>query len=182
MLETGQEVSNPLVPLLFVGSPIFYDHMTWLSKCVHLILLFKLSWQQSTAFVQWWMCLGYQSSGSMHTLVTWEPSGKIEAQSSGIVFPDSKVHGANMGLIWADRTQVGPMLAPWTLLSGLLCMVWPKNAHCLHFTDFVVFSNCFIFPISFRVSSLVLGQSHNCPVRQPWWIRVSISHKSCWTH
>ena len=59
--------------------------------------------------------------------------------------PDSKVHGANMGPIWgrqdpggphagpmnfakvhgatwgpsgADRTQVGPMLAPWTLLSG----------------------------------------------------------------
>ena len=36
--------------------------------------------------------------------------------SSGI--PDSKVHGANMGPIWADRTQVGPMLASWTLLSG----------------------------------------------------------------
>ena len=32
--------------------------------------------------------------------------------------PDSKVHGANMGSIWADRTQVGPMLAPWALLSG----------------------------------------------------------------
>ena len=31
---------------------------------------------------------------------------------------DSKVHGANMGPIWADRTQVGPMLAPWTLVSG----------------------------------------------------------------
>ena len=30
--------------------------------------------------------------------------------------PDSKVHGANM----AGRTQVGPMLAPWTLLSGAL--------------------------------------------------------------
>ena len=30
-----------------------------------------------------------------------------------------------MGLIWgpfgADRTQVGPMLAPWTLLSGVPC-------------------------------------------------------------
>ena len=26
-------------------------------------------------------------------------------------YPDSKVHGA-------DMTQVGPMLAPWTLLSG----------------------------------------------------------------
>ena len=33
-------------------------------------------------------------------------------------YPDSKVHGANMGPSGADRTQVGPMLAPWTLLSG----------------------------------------------------------------
>ena len=32
--------------------------------------------------------------------------------------PDSKVHGTNMGPSGADRTQVGPMLAPWTLLSG----------------------------------------------------------------
>ena len=28
---------------------------------------------------------------------------------------DSNLHGANMGPIWG---QVGPMLAPWTLLSG----------------------------------------------------------------
>ena len=52
------------------------------------------------------------------------------------LLPDSKVHGANMGPIWgcrahlsrfmgskwgpsgADRTQVGPMLAPWIFLSG----------------------------------------------------------------
>ena len=27
--------------------------------------------------------------------------------------PDSKVHGANMGSSGSDRTQVGPMLAPW---------------------------------------------------------------------
>ena len=32
--------------------------------------------------------------------------------------PDSKVHGANMGPIWGRQSQVGPMLAPWTLLSG----------------------------------------------------------------
>ena len=63
--------------------------------------------------------------------------------------PYSKVHGANIGPIWgrqdpgvpyvgpmnlamfmgptwgpsgADRTQVGPMLALWTLLSGIYCM------------------------------------------------------------
>ena len=32
-----------------------------------------------------------------------------------LTFPDSQVHGANMGPV---RTQVGPMLASWTLLSG----------------------------------------------------------------
>ena len=34
------------------------------------------------------------------------------------LYPDSKVHGDNMGPSRADRTQVGPMLAPWTLVSG----------------------------------------------------------------
>ena len=33
--------------------------------------------------------------------------------------PDSKVHGANMGPTWADRTHVDPMWATWTLLSGV---------------------------------------------------------------
>ena len=30
--------------------------------------------------------------------------------------PDSKVHGANMGLTWVLSAHMGPMLAPWTLL------------------------------------------------------------------
>ena len=33
--------------------------------------------------------------------------------------PDSKVHGANMGPTWALPAPDGPMLAPWTLLSGI---------------------------------------------------------------
>ena len=32
--------------------------------------------------------------------------------------PDSKVHGAHMGPIWGWQDPGGPMLAPWTLLSG----------------------------------------------------------------
>ena len=32
--------------------------------------------------------------------------------------PNSKVHGPTWGPSGADRTQVSPMLAPWTLLSG----------------------------------------------------------------
>ena len=30
----------------------------------------------------------------------------------------SKVHGANMGPTWDLSAQMGPMLAPWALLSG----------------------------------------------------------------
>ena len=37
---------------------------------------------------------------------------------SGLGDPNSTVHGANMGPTWGDRTQVGPMLATWALLSG----------------------------------------------------------------
>ena len=32
--------------------------------------------------------------------------------------PDSKVHGANMGPTWVLSAQMGPLLAPWILLSG----------------------------------------------------------------
>ena len=34
-------------------------------------------------------------------------------------FPDSRVHGANMGPTGSCRPQMGTVLAPWTLLSGL---------------------------------------------------------------
>ena len=37
-----------------------------------------------------------------------------------ITFPDSKVHGANMGPIWGRQGPGGPMLTPWNLLSGLI--------------------------------------------------------------
>ena len=45
---------------------------------------------------------------------------KASFQYKALHFPDSKVYGANMGPPGADRTQVGPMLAPWTLLSELI--------------------------------------------------------------
>ena len=35
-------------------------------------------------------------------------------------FPDGKVHGTNTGPIWGWQDPGGPMLVPWTLLSGLL--------------------------------------------------------------
>ena len=47
--------------------------------------------------------------------------------------PDSKVHGANMGPPGSCRPQMGPILAPWTLLSGKCSTspvaVWSMSCH-----------------------------------------------------
>ena len=50
---------------------------------------------------------------------TYNPKEASNALMDVNTFPDSKVHGAYMGPPGADRTQVGLMLAPWTLLSAL---------------------------------------------------------------
>ena len=42
--------------------------------------------------------------------------------------PDSKVHEDNMGPIWANRTQVGPMLAPRTFFIWELIALVTRNA------------------------------------------------------
>ena len=47
-----------------------------------------------------------------------ETFGRGLARKAMWSHPDSKVHGANMGPTWVLRSQIGPMLAPWTLLSG----------------------------------------------------------------
>ena len=54
----------------------------------------------------------------------WRPHGLVHRN-----LPDSKVHGANMAPPGSCRPHMGPMLAPWTLLSGLLyhffsCQMW----------------------------------------------------------
>ena len=38
--------------------------------------------------------------------------------------PDSNGHGANMGPTWVLSAPGGPHAAPWTLLSGILCLVF----------------------------------------------------------
>ena len=36
------------------------------------------------------------------------------------IYPDSKIHGANMGPTWVLSAPDGPPLAPWALLSGYI--------------------------------------------------------------
>ena len=54
--------------------------------------------------------------------------------------PDTKVHGANMGPTWVLSAPDGPMLAPWTLLSGsalVSCDMrwWVQSLHSICFLD-----------------------------------------------
>ena len=71
--------------------------------------------------------------------------------------PNSKVHGANMGPSGADRTQVGPMLTPWTLLSGVTC------------SDII----CYIFKIyAKKVFTPTYAQSHR-------WRRLTAFNNLC---
>ena len=56
-----------------------------------------------------------------------EPGG-VKANTKQFVYfkfdwklvPDSKLHGANMVPPGSCRPQMGPILAPWTTLSGVL--------------------------------------------------------------
>ena len=52
--------------------------------------------------------------------------------------PDSKVHGTNMGPIWGRQGPVGPMLAPWTFLSGTFVDI--------HYSDIMWWSCCLRSP------------------------------------
>ena len=44
-----------------------------------------------------------------------------------VKFPESKVHGTNMGPIWGWEDPGGPHVSPWTLLSGLSWRKWVKQ-------------------------------------------------------
>ena len=40
----------------------------------------------------------------------------------------ARIVGLTWGPPWADMTQVGPMLAPWTLLSGIVTIIYLHTA------------------------------------------------------
>ena len=76
--------------------------------------------------IEVWMCVSHHYISYFCTEVYGNQSpspdnrvnAKYEQTASGHdVCPDSNVHGANMGPIWDRQAQVGPMLAPWTMLS-----------------------------------------------------------------
>ena len=58
--------------------------------------------------------LGKVAPGDAH-MYRWTASSVSPVNS----IPDSKVHGAEMGPIWDRQDPDGPMLAPWTFLSGI---------------------------------------------------------------
>ena len=51
----------------------------------------------------------------------------LQTFCEGKLLPDSKVHGANTGPTWVLLAPDGPMLAPYTLLSGLVTGAFPMK-------------------------------------------------------
>ena len=91
---------------------------TWRTSCAHkwgqcMVFVFDFRIIDYTYLWQW-----YQLFDANYVLmVVYIQHG--QKSSPFLTFhPDSKVHGANMGPSGVDRTQVGPMLALCTLLSG----------------------------------------------------------------
>ena len=59
----------------------------------------------------------------LHKLYWYNSWRKLYSTPHRQIDPD----GANMGPIWADRTQVDPTLAPWTLLFGEYIAIFDKH-------------------------------------------------------
>ena len=58
--------------------------------------------------------------GASWGIACWIVLGKHNTNQPHYNTPDNKVHGANMGPTWGRQ---GPMLAPWTLLSGTITLL-----------------------------------------------------------
>ena len=79
------------------------------------------------------------------------------AEACGLPALIARFMGSTWGPSGADRTQVGPMLAPWTLLSGWCYMrwylqignksAWPKGSYI----PWIIIANTRIVPVSMNV-------------------------------
>ena len=72
-------------------------------------------WFHCVLFCFYWICVNYLPTSTRAASL---------AQQSQI----ARFMGPTWGPSGANRTQVGPMLAPWTLLSGITCTStsWPN--------------------------------------------------------
>ena len=93
-----------------------------------------------------------------------------------------------MGPTWgpsgADRTQVGPMLAPWTLLSGLVCwcISGVLNWHCgkvlQTLYEWHVFNRICLLLMMFHI----LLQMLHCVTVLSMWVNIIVPMYRLWLH
>ena len=58
------------------------------------------------------------TSMSIYKMEVTEVGEKLK--SGGVIYPDSKVHGANMGLIWGRQDPGGPHVGPVNIASWVV--------------------------------------------------------------
>ena len=119
MTKTGSHMCNRLT--IIAINHLNLDWNVISSSCCLFISCFTLQ-------VRWLIVTGChvrtvftRINSSMQWPTFW-PQCILLAYKSPLECPT--VHGANMGPIWGHRTKVGPMLAPWTLLSGVVKNYW----------------------------------------------------------
>ena len=113
--KNNQELPTDILKCI----PLNWNYCVWLKYHYSLFMNVPLAVSRH-CFRHWlgiiwamWVYVKYeQTTVKSDLLLCWMPPLSDYTDS------DSKVHGANMGPSGADRTQVGPMLAPLTLLSG----------------------------------------------------------------
>ena len=86
---------------------------------------------------------------------------------------DSKVHEANMRPIWGqqDPGQVGPMLAPWTLLSGLLWQTKKLDLYDILSKSSAVMAWKWYHDIYRFIWNAVFGQYLSCIIISKNWFK-----------
>ena len=119
----------------FIHRYLFWNSVTWnfvqnTPSLIHwkngihvmdqeVVRLINLNWiHHKTNFVKYTYVTMCVTKMQLHVSII---TSSMRIKTPGFIhIQDSKIHGANMGPTWVLSPQMGPMLAPWTLLLGIL--------------------------------------------------------------
>ena len=119
------------VTLIDLVCDIYYDYSEYLASILH-YLLSKL--EDSS----WMVRANYSFFGGQGGIVS--SCRQTETYTVENCTLIAWIMGPTWGPSGADRTQVGPILAPWTLLSGVIIRKWSYwrstlNERCINLTS-----------------------------------------------
>ena len=129
MLQIGRNVfcnereKNRPVYIYYIYIYVYVCICVCVCICI-CICITPVKYERDLRNLTWfWKCMNYQNGDINERSLSNPHHGASEISLI------ARFMGPTWGPSGADRTQVGPMLAPWTLLSGILRLV--ANALCI---------------------------------------------------